>query len=109
MNYVWKKWWRAVEGVVSQDKGFSFKSDSDYWYFDVDPEIDWNEQIPEEGDSRYMHVDDLFTNKEDATKAAEEWCLEQESELIDKMDALGMWNGNQLFGGDVEAGPGQDY
>lgn len=93
-SITWKKWWRHVEGVASEDNGFSYGDD--YWYFDVDPDDMWQEQIPDEGDSRYMHVDDLFDNKEDATEAAKEWCLEQEGSLIQKMRDLGIWNRSTL-------------
>jgi hypothetical protein len=90
-DVVWKKWWRHVEGEVSLDNGFQFNEGDDYWYFDVDPNDSWQEQIPEEGDSRYMHVDELFDNKEDAVEAAKEWLEEAEDELIGKQIALGVY------------------
>lgn len=96
MDYVWKKWWRTVEGVVSEDKGFQSDADPDYWYFDVDPEDQWQDPIPEEGDPRYMHVDDLFDNETDAIETAKEWCLEQEGSLTRKMRDLGIWNTSSL-------------
>ena len=89
----WKEWWRHVEGEVSFDKGFRYVyRDSDHWYFDVDPDDCWQEQIDEENDPRYMHVDELFDNERDATEAAKEWLRNAEDELNDKKSRLGLYS-----------------
>lgn len=88
----WKEWWRNVEGAVSLDNGFHYVyRNPDYWFFDIDPEDSWQEQIDEENDPRYVHQDELFDNREDAVEAAKEWCREAEDDLIAKKVALGIY------------------
>lgn len=94
MKITWKDWWRHLDGEARFEKAFSFADDSDWWYFNIDPETQ-SEQIDDDDEDR-VHVDDLFDNEEDAREAAVEWCLEQEDELISKMSALSIWNGGSL-------------
>lgn len=94
MKLEWKEWWRHLNGEAKLEKAFSFSDDTDWWYFNIDPETQ-SEPIDDEDEDR-VHVDDLFDNEEDAREAAIEWCLEQEDDLIRKMTTLSIWNGGSL-------------
>jgi hypothetical protein len=85
-NLIRCKWWRSVDGEVSEEEGFAFEDEPDYFYFGIDPETQ-TEQISED-DSCMQHVDDLYTTREAAVAHALEFLERRSVQDRQKLAAL---------------------